>query len=637
VTELDLGLKVGVRRLLWTMGYSTRLDVQLRGFAPPAAGDRQRARPAESFTDLDVLGVAVNPGQHVATAIADCKTTRRDSTSRMFWVRGVADLFGADHAYLVREHDVSDAARQLSSRLGITVLPTDDLARLQAFHPGPAADGPPSVLFDRKAVERHLAAFDALDRRLRRLLDYRQFDYWVYEPHRNPVQLVAHLAGAARHLDPKNPVHAALFLDLAWLYLLALIRVTGHVRGAFLGDPDRGLQEYLFGGATGLREKEQTARLFKAMMPDGGEGLDHLPPYYGQLRELVVRLLRRPAQMQDALRYAETAAALAAARSRTPLQDVFGESFDPVAAKLVADVCGFLVAAAELHHGFRVRARGFLLGEAVPPDGPGPAATGSTGQGGAPPVTAVPRSPEAGRPSAAGLLADGSGRLLPGGWLAVAGVPDLPGAAQPLGPSQAVEWLRSAQAALPAQPFAPPSASVDRGRVVLGDSADGGASGDWRIELLPDGSCYAAVRLVDAPTDGLPALFPHEQVENWLVQLVGLAAAHASAAGAAGPVRAAAGVVVAPAGGAGAALAADGRAVPGSRPVPVPSPAVALLEAGPSWQSGRSVLGCAAALAADVAAEFGVPLPAVLRRDGTVDADAASPASARLVAWAGGA
>lgn len=407
MTELDLGLKVGSRRLMWSMGFSTRLDVELRGFSPsPADGERRRA--PESFTDLDVLGVAVAAGYHVTSAIADCKTTRRDSTSRMFWVRGVADLFGADQAFLVREHDVTDAARQLSSRLGITVLTSEDLTRMQEFHGDPVPDpsGPLSVLFDRDAVAAHLAAFTGLDRRLKRLLDYRQFDYWVYEEHRNPIQLVAHLNGARKHLSPKDPTHLALFLDLAWMYLLTLIHLTEHVRGAYLGDPDRGLQEYLFGGATALREKEQVAKLLRTVAPTDAEDLNHLPPYYGSLRELTVRLLRRPAQIQDALRYAEAATALAAGRVRIPLGKAFGTAYDPIPAKLVADICGFLVAAANLNPEFRSQARAFLLGEPVNASPPTPARR-STAQSSATQPEAesvVPEgAPEPAQPAAAPL------------------------------------------------------------------------------------------------------------------------------------------------------------------------------------------------------------------------------------------
>lgn len=366
MSELDLGLKIGARRLFWSMGLSTRLDVQLRGFTPPAAEGRGRGRVPEGFTDLDVLGISVANGYNISASIADCKTSRKDSTSRMFWVRGVADLFGADHAYLVREHEVSDAARQLSGRLAITVLTTEDLNRVQGFYSTalPDPSSPLSVLFDRKDVASHLAAFNMLDGRLKQLLDYRQFDFWVFEQHRNPVQLVAHLAGAARRMEAANPVHAALFLDLSWLYLLSMIRVTEHVRGAYLRDPDRGVQEYLFGGPTALREKQETARLLRSVAPPDVGRLDHLPAYYGSLRELVTRLLRRPAQMQPALRYLEVAGALAAARRPARLPEVLGDQgFDPIAAKLAADVCGFLVAVADLEAGFRLRARSYLLGE----------------------------------------------------------------------------------------------------------------------------------------------------------------------------------------------------------------------------------------------------------------------------------
>lgn len=362
MSELDLGLKVGVRSLLWSMGFSTRLDVQLRGHARPDGG------PAESFTDLDVLGVAISPGYRLSTTIADCKSGRADKpTARMFWVRGVADLFGATEAMLVREHDVNDATRQLSARLDITVLPSADLQRMQELHPLARHDSSDAlgVLFDRASAEAHLKAFTGLDKRLKPLLEYRDFDYWVYDPHRNPFQLVAHLADSGRHLKPKDPNHLALFFDLVWLYLVALIRVTAYQRGAFLGDPDRGLQEYLYGGPTGLREKTEVAHLLQSLKPEGTRARSHLPDYYPALLELVVRLLRRPAHMQSALRHAEVATALCVARRRLPLATALGGEFDPIAGKLIADICGFLVSAAGLDPEFRVQARAFILAEPV--------------------------------------------------------------------------------------------------------------------------------------------------------------------------------------------------------------------------------------------------------------------------------
>lgn len=363
MTEHDLGLKVGVRSLLWSMGYSTRLDVVLRGHDRPTAG-----RAPESFTDLDVLGVRVAPGYRLSTAIADCKTGKQDKpTARMFWARGVADLFGADDVMVVRELEVNDATRQLSSRLGITVLTAPDLLRMQELHGSPLEDppGPLGILFDRTSVEAGLKAFTGLDKRLNPLIEYREFDYWVYDQHRNPVQLVAHLREATKWLTPKNPIHLALFFDLAWLYLISMVRITEHLRGAFLQNPDRGLQEYLFGGAIELKEKQDTAELLQRLRPGGAREMTHLPEYYTDLRELVTRLLRRPHALQTALRYAEAGSALSAARTRVTLKEAWGDRFDAVAAKLVADVCGFLVAAACLDPDFRAQARAYLLAEPV--------------------------------------------------------------------------------------------------------------------------------------------------------------------------------------------------------------------------------------------------------------------------------
>lgn len=365
MSEHDLGLKVGVRSLLWSMGYSTRLDVVLRGHDRPTAG-----RAPQAFTDLDVLGVKVAPGYRLSTAIADCKSGKQDKpTARMFWARGVADLFGADDVMVVREHEVNDATRQLSSRLGITVLAAPDLLRMQELHGPPLGDlpGPLSILFDRASVEAGLKAFTGLDKRLDPLIEYRDFDYWVYDQHRNPVQLVAHLSDAAKRITASNPIHLALFFDLAWLYLVSMVRITEHLRGAFLQNPDRGIQEYLFGGAVELKEKQNTAELLQRLRPDGAREMTHLPEYYVELRELVTRLLRRPHALQTALRYAEAASALSAARTRVSLKDAWGDRFDAVAAKLVADVCGFLVAAAGLDPTFRAQARAYLLAEPVHP------------------------------------------------------------------------------------------------------------------------------------------------------------------------------------------------------------------------------------------------------------------------------
>ena len=376
MSELDLGLKVASRRLLWRLGYTTRLDVKLRAVWGPAHPGRngqpdRRSREPESFTDLDVLGLTFAGGSKLHSAIVDCKTSPGGSTSRMFWVRGVADFFAADEAYMVRETLVTDAARQLTTRLGITALTSDDLSRLEALHPCDLAlDAPPlSWLFDRSGAAQVLGAFTDLDHRLKPLLDYRDFDYWLFDEYRNLIQLVENLRACAGTLDPRSPRHLALVLDMAWLYLVTLSHAIYDIRAAHIANPDKGLQEYLFGGVIGLREKEGLSRMLADLREAGAlpseVRVDPLPPYYAKMLELVIRVMRRPDRVLPALWLLEILTAVTAMGKRVSPTDL-GALHEDLAAKQAADVVGFLVAAAELNIGFRERARSLPLGEPLP-------------------------------------------------------------------------------------------------------------------------------------------------------------------------------------------------------------------------------------------------------------------------------
>lgn len=289
----------------------------------------------------------------------------------MFWVRGVADFFAADEAYMVRDTVMSDAARQLSTRLGVTALTSEDLTILEALYPVKLGldSAPLSRLFDKTSAAKVLAAFNGLDKRLKPLLDYREFGYWLNDEYRNPVQLVEHLRAAADLLDARNPQHLALVLDLTWLYLVTLSHATYAIRASHVSQPDRGLQEYLFGGAAGLSEKQQLSVLLAGLREAGAlpaeVHVDPLPTYHPKLRELVVRIMRRPECVLPALRMLELLTAVTALGERVEPADL-GELHQDLPAKQAADVVGFLVGAAGLNSGFRGRARSLLLGEPLP-------------------------------------------------------------------------------------------------------------------------------------------------------------------------------------------------------------------------------------------------------------------------------
>lgn len=364
MSELDLGLKTEARRLLWRMGYSTRVDVPLRSHVPPST--RRGGRGSyETYTDLDVLGITITPGSGVHSIIADCKTSSRGSTERMFWIRGVADFFDANEAWMVRSKSVTAASRQLSGRLGISVMESADLQALETYHPidVPLDQGPLALLFNESAVSDYMKAYTTLDKKLDKLLEYRQFDYWVYDEHRNLLQAVAHIAEASRHLDSSNPRHRAIFYDFTWLYVHSLAHAISRVRAAHVTNISESLQDYIFGGQVALREKQQLASALRKFAPphlteEAGDGV--LPQWYPQLLELLTRQLRRPFLTTTQLRYAEWLSEAQVAKEISSLSEAFSTHYDPLAAKLLADVCGFLVTVGNLDPGFRIHARSLM-------------------------------------------------------------------------------------------------------------------------------------------------------------------------------------------------------------------------------------------------------------------------------------
>ena len=359
VSEQDLPLKLAMRRLFWSMGASTCLDVKLRAYV---AGDK-RGPGWQEFTDLDVLSVACSLSGQPQVTLADCKTSSRRAIERMFWIRGVADFFAADDAYLVRSNPVPVATRALSSRLGVGVLDPDDYAALlRTFPASLTLEGPLGCLFDLDSVQTQLDNSTGLDRELHDLVEFVRFDYWVYEPYRNLTQVVAHLADAVGTLNAENPRHLSLFFETAWLYALALVQATHHARVSQMADVPMAVRTYVAGGELAAREKGALAELLTQVGIRVDTRTAVLPPYIDPLAELVTRLLVRPTELNDVLRYAEYLTTAVVVGERATVGAAFGEGYvRPIAAKLLADVCGFLVTASGIRRDFRDAARDRLV------------------------------------------------------------------------------------------------------------------------------------------------------------------------------------------------------------------------------------------------------------------------------------
>lgn len=354
MTEKDLGLKTTVRRLFWRWGYSTKVDVGLRAVVRESGTATSRT---EMFTDLDVLGISVAQDLTVRSVVADCKTSQRRSTERMFWLRGVGDYFGADEALLIRENAVTRASRVLAARLDLAIATEADLVELEMSAPSDVPlDTPPlALLFDVEHVASSLEARATVDAKLKPLVEYLELDYWLYDEHRNLQQLVAHLEDAASVLDAKNPVHASLFAQSAWTYLVSIAKAVQYIRRVHVTELDKLLRAYLFGGEAGLRDKQNLAQALRqatGRLPANSLEDDVLPPYYRPLLETVTRYVGKPGKIQAGLRYAEWLTESLIAKERATVQAAFVPSFDDVAAKLLLDLSRLLVNAAGLDRAF---------------------------------------------------------------------------------------------------------------------------------------------------------------------------------------------------------------------------------------------------------------------------------------------
>lgn len=366
VTELDLGLKAASRRLLWRLGYSTKVDVPLR-----AVSARERGRTGsapESFTDLDVLGLAVAPDSSVRSSIVDCKTGGSSAIARMFWLRGLVEFFEADRAYMVRERPISKDARQLALKLKLTALTEEEVGSLEGLHQTdlPLVQAPLSNLFDPEYIARVMSRLTNQDKKLQPLLDYRQFDYWVGPEHQNLIQMVDLLTDSAKVLDGASPTHTGIVLDCAWLYVVSGAHALRQLRSVHISDLNYGLSEYLAGGPGQLAQKREVAaildQLKDARQIPSKVTISVNPRFFAPLLELLIRLLRRGDLLTDVLRILEYQSFASVGGDRVGAEVVFGARYNKVAAKLAADVVDYLVNAAGLDSRFKDVSRELLLG-----------------------------------------------------------------------------------------------------------------------------------------------------------------------------------------------------------------------------------------------------------------------------------
>jgi hypothetical protein len=371
VSELDIGLKLATRKLLWFAGYASRLNVVLSTIVSGGASKSTKSF-IEGFTDIDVLGVYITPELHMTRAIADCKTTQSKVAERLYWIAGVREFVSADSAYMVRLKQVTRSARQLAERLDLTILTPEDMTAFQhgvvdSHSPRPELD----PLFDVDTVAMAEKLISGLPSAIDGMKSYRKNLFWMLPAGQNLQQMVSQLLSARMSLDPSQKGAQVMFSDCLWLYLYCLFEACSAVRKLQLSNVPNSLRRHMFGGDIALQEREHLMSLLKSMR-DEVEGnqkaktgiFELTPPYFADLVEIVSRMVRNPHSAVKALRLSEYILYCVLIAGNAPAEQSL-EEFDPITAKLVVDVAAFLCKAANLDGAFLDRTQSLLAGTSL--------------------------------------------------------------------------------------------------------------------------------------------------------------------------------------------------------------------------------------------------------------------------------
>jgi hypothetical protein len=347
--EQDLELKLAMRRVFWGMNYATRLNLLL---ALP--GSR---KTADELSDLDCVGFSIGGDFSVRLLIADCKSGSKVSpASRLFWLAGVRDFFGADRAYAVLLRDIPDGVRQQAGRLGVDVLGDADRQILENVHGSLA---PPAPFFNLEGAIKLQELARGLDRRLNRLVRFRDHEYWHLPPERRLQRLIAALREAGPALDMRQRSHVVLLIDLLFLLTLSLFGACRYVSSISLSNPRRALLHYLLGGHEQARSRERSLEVLVDALgglaergveipTDALDGVSIEPPYFDSLAEVVARMLRRPRDAQRLLRYLEWWGQAQIGLGGASVEDALGTAYGEYTRKLATDIARMCFGAAGL-------------------------------------------------------------------------------------------------------------------------------------------------------------------------------------------------------------------------------------------------------------------------------------------------
>lgn len=189
--------------------------------------DLNIADRALKITDIDVLATIPTDFVGYECVLIDCKTLRGESPiNRAIWLKGLVDRLSARRGFcILRKPAIEIDHRYSAGRMGITLLTESEwhsFVEATTGKPEPVTAAIANVdLWDR------LYSAPADYPALKPAVDFSKSYYWMMDSESEACRKsIAIVRKVSPELDPKKPIHKAIFLDLAALFAHSLSKIV---------------------------------------------------------------------------------------------------------------------------------------------------------------------------------------------------------------------------------------------------------------------------------------------------------------------------------------------------------------------------------------------------------------------------
>jgi len=299
--DQDLAIKLRMMRLLWHTGHFVRHNVSIERMY-------ETDRRAQSYTDLDVLAIRIDPELTSSTYVADCKSgATAKTTERLFWLVGVMKYCGARKGFFVRTQMLTTKYADLASQLDIVPLSLAQLNELERAYN--IAESPFLGPYNRTLIEKATDGLGLLHETLPRVHNYLLIKYWrdsVYQRIAMLMEALSLVRASTKFGDELKLFSAAYTLPML---AIATIQFAQPLLTIPPRDREELIRDRLLGGREEALQRKQLMESFYEFMAgeikaryhqrypiSKNDFLSHFyPPHTKYLTDLVERICLAPA------------------------------------------------------------------------------------------------------------------------------------------------------------------------------------------------------------------------------------------------------------------------------------------------------------------------------------------------------